>query len=86
MHRGSSLVAVFIPSKREIDGHDDSIPYQVAIAGLCVKLGIEYFDLAPDLKKAILRTYYHQGMHWNAHGHKAVAEALYDVLANEGAF
>jgi len=80
VRRGAGLVVVFIPSKREIDELDDSVPYQTAIADMCKKLGIDYFDLAPALKKAIFRTYYHQGMHWNVHGHKVAAEALYDYL------
>jgi lysophospholipase L1-like esterase len=83
MRRGSRLVVVFIPSKREIDELDESVPYQTALAGLCEKLGIEYLDLAPDLKKAFFRTYYRQGMHWNPHGHKIAAEALYDYLAKQ---
>lgn len=80
---GSRLLVVFIPSKREIDGLDDSVPYQTIIAGFCEKLGVEYVDLAPDLKKAFFRTYYRQGMHWNAHGHKVAAEALNDYLEKE---
>lgn len=81
--RGSRLVVVFIPSKGEIDKLDDSVPYQTAIASLCEKLGIEYFDLAPNLKSTFFRTYYRQGMHWNPHGHKVAAEALYDFLEKE---
>jgi lysophospholipase L1-like esterase len=83
MRRGSRLVVVFIPSKREIDELDDSVPYQTIIAGFCENLGVEYVDLAPDLKKAFFRTYYRQGMHWNAHGHKVAAEALNDYLEKE---
>lgn len=83
IRRGSRLIVVFIPSKREIDELDDSVPYQTIIAGFCENLGVEYVDLAPDLKKAFFRTYYRQGMHWNAHGHKVAAEALNDYLENE---
>lgn len=81
--RGSRLIVVFIPSEGEIEGLDDALPYQIAIAGLCDTLGIEHFDLAPALKKAFSRTYYRQGMHWNAHGHEVVAEALYGYLEEE---
>lgn len=83
VRRGTGLIVVFIPSKREIDKLDDSVPYQTAIASLCENLGIRYYDLAPDLRKAWFRTYYRQGMHWNAYGHKIAAEALNDYLGKE---
>ena len=81
--RGGRLIVVFIPSKREIDELDASVPYQTAMTGVCETLNIECVDLAPHLKKALFRTYYRQGMHWNAHGHKVAAEALYDYLKKE---
>ena len=81
--RGAKLVLVFIPSKREVENLDDSTPYQAAIAALCEQLALDYFDLAPALKKAYLRTYYLEGMHWTSHGHKLAAEALSDFLRQQ---
>jgi hypothetical protein len=74
------LVIVFIPSKREIERLDESTPYQVEIAAWCQKRGIEYFDLAANLKMSSYRTYYRQGSHWNSHGHGVAAEALFEYL------
>ena len=81
--RGSRLVVVFIPSKREIDQLDDSKPYQSAIAAVCEELGITYFDLAPALMQSSFRTYYPQGMHWNARGHALAAVALETFLSQQ---
>ncbi len=78
---GAKLVVFFIPSKREIERLDDSPPYQIAIADLCQKRGIEYFDLAPDFKTTRYRTYHRFGGHWNARGHQVAAEAIYTYLA-----
>lgn len=78
--RNAKLVVGLIPSKREIEKLDTSPPYQVGIAGLCQQLDIEYLDLAPHFKNTWLRTYYRQGMHWNAHGHKIAAKALSDFI------
>ena len=83
MQRGSRLVVVFIPSKREIDELDNSVPYQKPLMDLCEKLGIDNFDLAPNFRKAFLRTYYRQGMHWNARGHKVAAEAMDSYLKRQ---
>jgi lysophospholipase L1-like esterase len=83
MQRGSSLVVVFIPSKREIDELDNSVPYQKPLMDLCEKLGIDNFDLAPNFRNAFLRTYYRQGMHWNARGHKVAAEAMDHYLKGQ---
>ena len=81
--RGSRLVVVFIPSKLEIDNIDNSAPYQTAFADQCEKLALECVDLAPAFKRVFLRTYYRQGMHWNARGHEVAAEALYEYLEKE---
>jgi hypothetical protein len=81
--RGSRLLVVFIPSKLEIDKIDNSVPYQAAFADQCEKLDLQCVDLAPEFKKVLLRTYYRQGMHWNARGHKVAAEALYEYLEKE---
>lgn len=78
--RGAKLVVGLIPSKREIEKLDDSLPYQIKIAELCQQLDIECLDLAPDFNNTWFRTYYRQGSHWNARGHKIVAEALYDFV------
>lgn len=78
--RRAKLVVTFIPSKREIEQLDEFPPYQLEIASLCQKLGIEYFDLAQYFKKSWFRTYYRRDMHWNSRGHQVAAEALYDYL------
>jgi lysophospholipase L1-like esterase len=83
MQRGSRLVVVFIPSKREIDDLDNSMPYQKVLMEFCDQLGIDCLDLAPDFSKPILRTYYRQGMHWNARGHEVAAEALIEYLKKQ---
>ena len=75
--RGAKLVVGLIPSKREIEKFDTFL-YQKEIAKLCQQLDIEYLDLAPNFKNTWYRTYYRYGVHWNAHGHKIAAEALYD--------
>lgn len=77
---GAKLVVCFVPSKRQIEQLDDSLPYQIEIAHLCQQLGLEYLDLAPNFKNTWYRTYYRRGMHWNSCGHKLAAEALYDYL------
>lgn len=79
-NRGAKLVVVFIPSKQEIESSGDHTPYQLAIAEVCKRLGLDYLDLAPALKKTLLRTYYMQGMHWNSRGHGLAAEALEHYL------
>jgi lysophospholipase L1-like esterase len=81
--RGAKLLVVFIPSKREIERFDDSLPYQTEIARLCLQLGIEYFDLAPNFKATWRRTYYRLGGHWNARGHRIAAEALHQYLTTD---
>ncbi len=78
--RGARLVVAFIPSKSEIDELTDTPPFQENIAALCDELGIPHFDLAPALKNEFLRTYYRQGSHWNARGHRVTADALYEYL------
>jgi len=78
--REAKFVVVFIPSKREIEKLDVSLPYQIEIAELCQRLGIEYLNLAPHFKKTWYRTYFRQGMHWNARGNKIATEALYEYL------
>lgn len=81
--RGAKLVVFFIPSKREIERLDDSLPYQIAIADLCRRRGIEYVDLASDLKKTWYRTYYRNGGHWNSRGNQVAAEAIYTYLTRD---
>jgi len=81
--RGAKLVVFFIPSKREIERLDDSLPYQIEIADLCQKRGIEYFDLASDFKTSWYRTYYRHGGHWNSRGHQVAAEAMYTYLTRD---
>lgn len=77
---GAKLVVFFIPSKREIERLDESLPYQIEIAALCQKRGIESFDLAANFKKVWYRTYYRLGSHWNSRGHRLAGEALYEYL------
>lgn len=79
---GATLLVVFIPSKKEIEQLAKSPPYQIEIADICEKLGIEYLDLAPKFKKSWRRTYYRIDMHWNAHGHEIAADVLHDYLSN----
>lgn len=79
--RGAKLVVIFIPSKREIQQLDDSTPYQIKIADLCQKLGIEHLDLAPNFKMTWYRAYYRMGMHWNSHGHQVAADVIYNYLS-----
>ncbi len=76
--RGAKFVVVLIPSKREIEKLDDSLPYQIEIADLSQRTGIKYLDMAPNFKNTWYRTYYRRDMHWNSRGHKIAAEALYD--------
>lgn len=81
--RGAKLLVGFVPSKFEIDRLDDSPPYQAQIAKLCQQSGIECFDLASNFKKTPYRTYYRLGGHWNSHGHRIAAEALYQYLTGD---
>jgi len=81
--KGAKLVVFLIPSKGEIERLDDSLPYQIEIADLCQKLGIDYFDLASDFKTTWYRTYYRYGGHWNSRGHRLAAEAIYTYLTRE---
>lgn len=78
--RGAKFVVGLIPSKREIDKLGVYSPYQIEIAELCQRLGIEYLDIASDLRNTWYRTYYRQGSHWNVRGHKIAAESLYDFV------
>jgi lysophospholipase L1-like esterase len=78
--RKAELIVFFIPSKREIEHFENSAPYQIALAELCSRLAITYYDLAPEFKKVRLRSYYRQGMHWNPHGNKVAADAIYRRL------
>jgi len=79
--RDSKLIVVFVPSKGEIEELDGSLPYQLEIADVCKKLGIEHFDLAPMFRSTWYRTYYRKGGgHWNSRGHDLAARALYDYL------
>jgi len=81
--RGAKLVVFFIPTKAEILQLDDSAPYQIALADVCQKDGIEYLDLAPAFKASWLRTYYRSGGHWNAHGNQVAADAIYAYLTRD---
>ena len=78
--RGAKLVVFFIPSKREVEHLDNSQPYQVEIAELCQKLGIEYFDLASEFQTAWPRAYYRYGIHWNSRGNQIASDAIYNYL------
>ncbi len=79
--RGAELVVGMIPAKAEVEELDDSPPYQIEIAGLCRQLGIKWFDLAPSLGKAWLRTYYRVDGHWTPHGHEIAADAIQEYLS-----
>ena len=81
--KGAKLIVFFIPSKLEIERLDDSLPYQVEIADLCQKGGVEYFDLASDLKTTWYRTYYRYGPHWNSRGHQVAAQAIFAYLTRK---
>lgn len=74
--RGAMFVVGFIPSKLEIEELDSSTPYQADLVRLCRERGIECLDLAPAFKNVWLRTYYRNGFHWTARGHKVASEAL----------
>jgi sugar phosphate isomerase/epimerase len=80
--RGAKLLVFLIPSKREIERLDNSVPYQIEIAELCRNLGVEHVNLAPAFEAAWYRTYYREGMHWNSYGHRVAAEAIYDYLSS----
>ena len=47
---------------------------------VCALESIEYLDLAPAFRKTWRRTHHRFGEHWNARGHRVVAEALGDRL------
>lgn len=81
--RGAKLVVILIPSKREIEQLDDSSPYQIEIADLCQKLGIEHLDLAPTFKTIWYRTYYRIGIHWNSRGHQVAADSIFEHLSRD---
>jgi hypothetical protein len=81
--RNAELTVFFIPSKREIELLDTSVPYQTGLVNLCNRLAIRNFDLAPEFKQAWLRCYYRQGMHWNRHGNRIAAQAIYKRLAGQ---
>ena len=81
--KGSKLLIVFIPSKREVEELDDSVPYQTEIIKLCQHLGIEHLDLGPTFKSTWFRTYYRKGGHWNSRGHELAARVLYDYLKRD---
>jgi len=78
--KGAQFVVCCIPSKIEIEKLAAAPPYQAAITRLCQQRSIECFDLAPAFRNTWRRTYYRQGMHWNARGHRVAAQALYDVV------
>lgn len=78
--RGSKLVVIAAPSKREFVNTADYHPYQKKLRAICNSLGIPYYDLAPAFRKAVLRTYYRLGPHWNAHGHEIAARAMEDYF------
>jgi lysophospholipase L1-like esterase len=79
----STLLVVFVPSKREVEEIGEYLPYQLEIAAVCRRLGVEHFDLAPAFKRTWRRTYYRRGMHWNARGHEVAARALLPYLVRE---
>lgn len=81
--RNARLIVFFIPSKGEIEQLDGSPAYQSAVAKLCEKIGIKYFDLAPHFKTTWFRTYFRLGMHWNSKGHQVAAEAIYEYLIRD---
>ncbi|MDH3636650.1 MAG: hypothetical protein OES20_18315, partial [Gammaproteobacteria bacterium] len=84
VRQDSKLIVVFIPSKREIEELDDYLPYQLEVADMCEKLGIEHFDLAPMFKSTWYRTYFRFGRHRNSRGHELAAKALYKEFRTEG--
>jgi lysophospholipase L1-like esterase len=78
--RGGELVVVAIPSKRQFISNYSYTPYQIEVEKICKNLNIDYLDLAPYFRNALLRTYYRKGGHWNKHGNKVVAKALEEYL------
>lgn len=77
--RDARFVVCCIPSKIEIEKLSDAAPYQAAIVEMCRRRDIACVDLAPGFTHTRRRTYFRQGMHWNARGHRLAADALYAV-------
>lgn len=77
---GAKFVVFFIPSKGEVEHLVEYPPYQIEIAALCQKLGIEWIDLASNFKTTWYRTYFREGIHWNSRGHLVAAEAIHSYL------
>ncbi len=80
--RGGVLTVVLVPSKIQVEALSDAPPYQDAIAEYCDELGIEHRDLAPAIEPVWPRAYFRKSMHWNARGHRAAADTLWDYLTN----
>jgi len=60
------------------DDYDLNIP-AITLKQICEKQGIALCDLTPRLKNAAARgksLYYAEDLHWNAEGHRVVAESL----------
>ena len=79
--RGGWLCLVRIPSKGEMLQPDEYAEYGTNLRAIAETSGIDYIDLYPVLKATPLRTYFRDGIHWTAHGHEVVAEALRKYLA-----
>jgi lysophospholipase L1-like esterase len=81
--RGGRLIVVAVPSKLQFMAVLPCDPYQEQLRGLCAELGLDYLDLAPDFERAVRRTYFRRGMHWNARGHALAARAICRHLGPE---
>jgi GDSL-like Lipase/Acylhydrolase family len=78
--RGGELLLVTIPSKRQFRNDPTFTPYQPSIEAACGRLGISYLDLAPGFEKAVLRTYFRIGDHWNEGGNQIAAREILEHL------
>jgi hypothetical protein len=78
--RGARLVVVAAPSKLEFVKGVRYEPYQRKLEAICTDLKIGFLDLAPALRRSILRTYLRTDMHWTAHGNAVAADAIHDLI------
>jgi len=80
---GGQLTIVRIPVPTEFMTNERPAHIE-QLRAICELLEIDYLDLAPHFKAALLRTYFRAGVHWNRYGHKLAADEIYQFLVSNG--
>ncbi len=78
-----ALVKQKLPELARLDGREQQ--FKKVVLEYCRGSDMVCFDLTPALKaKDRVKLYFRVDSHWNASGHRAVAEAVYRFLSNAG--